>query len=261
MKTNLSGKTALITGASSGLGAEFARQFAGLGCSLILVARRQERLHELKEEIFERTGVSVECLAMDLTEAEASQQLYTHVKENNQTVDILINNAGIGLYGEFLETSWEHLQPMLELDILVLTQLTHLFASDMVRRNSGYILLIGSTGSFQPTPSYAAYSAAKSYVLSLGEALHYELRRTKVKCTVLCPGMTRTEFLEVAGQRPTDYQRVMMMEGAAVVRIGIEALLKGRASVASGRTNAFLAWGTRLLPRQVLAAASARLMR
>jgi uncharacterized protein len=138
--------------------------------------------------------------------------------------------------------------------------LTHLFAADMAKRKAGYILLIGSTGSFQPTPTYAAYAAAKSYVLSLGEALHYELRHTGVKCTVLCPGVTRTEFLEVAGQQTTAYQRATMMEGQAVVRIGIKALFKDRASVVSGWNNALAAWCTRFLPRQFLAAASARLM-
>jgi short-subunit dehydrogenase len=149
---------------------------------------------------------------------------------------------------------------MLEIDMLALTQLTHLFAGDMVKRNSGYIMLIGSIGSFQPTPTYAAYSAAKSYVLSLGEALHFELRHTGVKCSVLCPGVTSTEFLDVAGQQPTVYQRATMMTGESVVRIGINALLNNRSSVVSGFSNALLAWGTRLLPRQALAAVSNRLM-
>ncbi len=261
MKIDLRGKTVLITGASSGLGAEFGRQFAVLGCQLILVARRQDRLHELQAEISARYGVAVECVAMDLTKADAPQRLYAQLKKFGRTVDVLINNAGLGLYGEFWATPWERLHQMLELDIMALTHLTRLFAADMVKHNYGYILLVGSTGSFQPTPSYAAYAAAKSYVLSLGEALHYELRHTAVKCTVLCPGVTRTEFLEVAGQQTTAYQRATMMEGEAVVRIGINALLRGRASIVSGWNNAFMAWCTHFLPRQVLAAASARLMR
>jgi short-subunit dehydrogenase len=260
MKIDLNGKTALITGASGGLGMEFARQFAELGSSLILVARRKERLQGLQTEISGRYGVPVEYVEMDLTEEGAPKQLYDQIKTSGKTVDILVNNAGLGLFGPFWETPWERLHQMLELDIVVLTQLTRLYAADMAKRNFGYILLIGSTGSFQPTPTYAAYSAAKSYVLSLGEALHYELRHTAVKCTVLCPGVTRTEFLEVAGQKPTVYQRTMMMEGEVVVRIGINALVKGRASVVSGWTNALLAWSTRFLPRQALAAASARLM-
>jgi len=261
MKINLRGKTALITGASSGLGAEFARQFAELGCSLVLVARRLERMQELQAEISSRHDNLIECIAMDLSEEDAPRRLYTQLKESGRTVDVLVNNAGIGLYGDFMATPWERLHQMLELDILALTQLTHLWASDMVKRDSGYILLIGSTGSFQPTPSYAAYSAAKSYVLSLGDALHYELRHTGVKCCVLCPGVTQTEFFEVAGQQTSAFQRATMMTGEKVARIGINAMLKGRASVVSGWSNAFLAWGTRLLPRQTLAAISGRLMR
>jgi uncharacterized protein len=261
MKKELSEKTALITGASSGLGAEFARQFADLGCSLVLVARRLERLQELQKDISSRSDNSIECVAMDLTEQGAPQRLYSQILKSGRKVDVLVNNAGFGLFGDFVATPWERIQSMLELDIMALTQLTHLFATDMVERNSGYILLIGSTGSFQPTPSYAVYSAAKSYVLSLGEALHYELRHTGVKSSVLCPGVTRTEFLDVAGQRPTTYQRTTMMTSEAVVRIGINALLKNRSSVVSGWSNAILAWGTRFMPRQVLAAVSGRLMR
>ena len=261
MKIDLHGKTALITGASSGLGAEFARQFAELGCSLILVARRLERLQELQQEISSRYDNLIECVAMDLTDEDAPQRLYGQIKDSDRTVDVLVNNAGFGAFGDFVATPWERIDTMLELDILALTQLTHIYAKDMVERKFGYILLIGSTGSFQPTPMYAAYAAAKSYVLSLGEALHYELRHTGVNCCVLCPGVTQTEFLDVAGQQPTRFQRASMMPGEAVVRIGINAMLKGRASVVSGWSNAFLAWGTRLLPRQVLAGVSGRLMR
>jgi short-subunit dehydrogenase len=261
MKIDLRGKTALITGASSGLGAEFARQFAGLGCSLILVARRMDRLQEIQAEISGRYNIPSECVGMDLAKEGAPLRLYTQLKESGQEVDVLVNNAGFGLYGDFLETPWERIQQMLQIDILTLTQLTHLFAGEMVKRNSGYIMLIGSTGSFQPTPCYAAYAAAKSYVLSLGEALHYELRHTGVKCSVLCPGVTRTEFFEVSGQQPTAFQRSTMMTGEAVVRIGINALVNNRSSVVSGWNNAFLAWGTRLLPHQTLAAVSNRLMR
>jgi short-subunit dehydrogenase len=261
MAETLRGKTALITGASSGLGADFARQLADRGCNLILVARRMERLQELQKEITAKHSVWVECMAIDLLEENAAQQLYNQIKDGGKVVDVLVNNAGLGLYGEFWTNPFERLHQMLELDVVVLTDLTRLFIPDMLARNFGYILLIGSTGSFQPTPTYAAYAAAKSYVLSFGEALHYELRQSAVKCTVLCPGVTRTEFLEVAGQQVTAYQRQSMMESADVVRIGIEAMLKGRSSVVAGWLNAFLAWGTRLLPRQALAATTSRLMK
>ncbi|MEW6092437.1 MAG: SDR family oxidoreductase [Chloroflexota bacterium] len=260
MTDHLQGKTALITGASSGLGADFARQLAERGCDLILTARRGDRLDALREEISKQHDVRIECLPMDLLEADAPQRLFGQLKEAGQTVDILINNAGLGVYGEFKDTPWQRLHQMLEVDVVALTHLTRLFVPDMVRRDSGYILLIGSTGSFQPTPTYAVYAAAKSYVLSFGEALHYELRKTNVKCTVLCPGVARTEFLAVANQKPTAYQRRTAMESAEVVRIGIKALLKGRSCVVAGNTNALFAWLTRLLPRQTLAAAANQFM-
>ena len=261
MKDILRGKTALITGASSGMGTDFARQFAALGCSLILVARREERLRELQAEISAQYGVPVDFMAADLSEENAPQRLHDQLKEAGRSVDVLVNNAGLGLYGRFWTTPWERMCLMLKVDVMALTQLTRLFAADMVERDFGYILLVGSTGSFQPTPTYAAYAAAKSYVLSLGEALHYELRGSGVRCTVLCPGVTRTEFFVVSGQQMTPFQRSTAMESADVVRIGIKALLRGRSSVVPGGLNALFAWGTRLLPRQVLAAVAARLMK
>ena len=261
MKKMLNGKLALITGASSGLGADFARQLAERGCGLILVARRVDRLEKLQAEISASYGVTVECLAMDLVEADAPQKLYDHLKAANRTVDVLVNNAGYGVFGEFWTTPWERLHQMLELDMVVLTHLTRLFIADMLLRDSGYILNVASTGAFQPTPTYAAYAAAKSYVLSLSEALHYELRQSAVKCTALCPGVTRTEFLEVAGQKMTSYQRLTMMESANVARIGIDAMLKGRSSVVAGGFNALAAWSMRLIPRQFQAAMSNLVMK
>jgi hypothetical protein len=260
MKTNLQGQTVLITGASSGLGADFARQFAALGCQIILVARRLDRLEALQAEITAKYAVPVESIVLDLAAPGAAQRLYDQIKAAGKTVDVLVNNAGLGLYGEFSAVTWERTHQMLELDIVALSHLTHIFLTDMLSRKHGYILQVASTGAFQPTPTYAAYSAAKSYVLSLGEALHYELRNTGVTCTVLCPGVTRTEFFEVAGQQMTAYQRSTVMESAAVARIGINALLKGRSSVVAGATNAFFAWVVRLLPAQWAAAAAARMM-
>jgi short-subunit dehydrogenase len=261
MKNNLQGKTALVTGASSGLGMDFSRELARRGCQLILVARREDRLRELLREISSTYDVPVEIIAMDLVEADAPRRLYDHLQASHRAVDVLINNAGYGLFGDFAEIPWERTQNMLDLDIRVLTHLMRLFMADMVSRNYGFILNIASTGAYQPTPTYAAYSAAKSYVVSLTEAVHYELRHTKVKCTVLSPGVTRTEFLAVAGQKPTLYQRSIMMESAAVARIGIKAMLKGRSSVVAGGLNAFMAWTMRFVPPQLQAALANLAMR
>jgi hypothetical protein len=219
-----------------------------------------ERLQLLQTEISTRYGIKVDCIAIDLAAPDAPRQLYEQIKAADQTVDVLVNNAGHGVYGEFWRAPWATLHQMLELDMVALTHLTHLFVADMVARDSGYILQVASTGAFQPTPTYAAYSAAKSYVLSLGEALHYELRHTQVKCTVLCPGVTRTEFFEVAGQRMTTYQRLTAMDGAEVARIGIAALLKGRSYVVAGWINALFAWSIRFLPRRLVVASVNRLM-
>ena len=257
----LNGKVALITGASSGLGVDFARQLAQRGCRLVLLARRQDRLLELQQQISTTYNVPVESIAMDLVEADAPQRLYDQLKSASLDVDVLVNNAGYGLFGEFAGLPWERTQTMLELDVVVLTRLMRLFLPGMVERNFGFILNVASTGAFQPTPTYAAYAAAKSYVLSLTEAVHYELRHTAVRVTALCPGVTRTEFLQVAGQKMTTYQRLTMMESPAVARIGIAAMLKGRSSVVAGGFNALAAWTMRLLPRQLQAALSALAMR
>ncbi len=250
MKTDLlNGKTALVTGASSGLGADFARQLAALGCNLVLVARREDQLRAVQDEIKAQHPVEIEVVPMDLVVGDAPQLLYDRFKTSGKQVDILINNAGLGIYGEFLEIPWERERDMLELDIFTLVHMTKLFAGDMVRRGSGYIMQIASIGAFQPSPTYASYSAAKSFVLYFGEALNYELRKTNVKCTVLCPGVTRTEFLQVAGQSPTRYQRLTMMDSKVVARIGIEAMLRGKSSVVTGRFNAMMAFATRFIPR------------
>lgn len=256
----LQGKTALITGASSGLGADFARELAARGCHLILVARREDLLLSLKEEIDRDSGVEIGVIPLDLTAGGALEELYDRILGQGKLVDVLVNNAGYGLFGSFLDIPWEREQNMLELDILVLTQLTKLFGRDMVGRGFGYILQIASNGAFQPTPTYATYAAAKAYVLSFGEALAYELRNTGVSCTVLAPGVTDTAFRDVAGQGTTLYQRLVMMQSRDVVRIGIEAMLQRRSSVVPGWANVIAAWGTRFLPRQWSAALAHRTM-
>ncbi|MEW5941106.1 MAG: SDR family NAD(P)-dependent oxidoreductase, partial [Chloroflexota bacterium] len=160
---------------------------------------------------------------------------------------------GLGLFGEFVDVPWENTQQMLEIDMIAVSHLTHLFLPGMLERKYGYILFIASIGSFQPTPTYAAYSAAKSYILSFGEALHFELRGTGVHCTVLCPGVTRTEFHRVAGQRLTLYQRLSIMDSAQAARIGLKALFRGRPSVVAGWFSSTFAFLTRFMSRQFLA--------
>jgi short-subunit dehydrogenase len=259
-KENLRGKTALITGASSGMGADFARELAARGCNLILVARRAERLKDLQKEIAARCGVQADYIAADLAAPDAPQRLHADLEAKGRAVDVLVNNAGYAVYGEFQSTEWERLHSMLELDVVALTHLTRLFAADMAARRFGFILLVASTGAFQPTPTYAAYAAAKSYVLYFGEALHYELRKANVGCTVLCPGVTRTEFFDVVGRPMTAFQRRTAMQSADAARIGVRAMLSGRSCVVAGALNSLIAWSARLAPRQFLAAMADRLI-
>ncbi|HLW75228.1 MAG TPA: SDR family oxidoreductase [Gammaproteobacteria bacterium] len=258
--TVLQGKTALVTGASSGLGAEFARQLAGMGCHLILVARREDRLLAMKAEIEAAAKTRVHVMPADLGAPDAAAALHRQVKAAGLEVDVLVNNAGFGVYGEHMRIPWEREREMLMLDVVALMQLTKLFASDMLVRGSGYVLQLSSIAAYQPSPSYAAYAATKGAVLLFGEALNYELRKSGVGVTVLSPGVTATDFLKVAGQKASLYQRLLMMQAPEVVRIGLKAMLKRKPSVIAGRLNALIAWTTRFTPRRWTAAIAYRLM-
>lgn len=258
--TVLRGKTALVTGASSGLGVDFATILAERGCNVVLVARREERLRKLADELAQRHGVQAHVIAMDLAPLGAAADLYNRLRALNLTVDVLINNAGFGVYGPFTEIAWEREQEMLLLDIVTLVHLSKLFVRDMVGRNFGYVLQVSSIGAYQPSPTYATYSAAKAFVLSFGEALSYELRGTNVKVSVLSPGVTATEFLDVAGQRRTLYQRLSMMASRPVAEIGIDAMLRGKPSKVAGVMNALTAWSLRFVPRRLQAAMASAAM-
>ena len=250
----LQGLTALVTGASGGLGADFAISLARRGCNLILVARTQVALEELQKKVTADWGVQAAIIVMDLSIPDSPEQLYQQILSKGLQVDILINNAGFGLYGLFIDQPWDRLSNLLELDITTPVHLTKLVLKDMLVRKRGYILLISSIGAYQPSPTYAIYSAAKRFILDFGEALSYELRNTGVKCTVLSPGITATNFLKVSGQKATLYQRLLMMKSPDVVEIGIKAMLRGRPSVVAGWLNKLSAQSMRIMPRRLAAA-------
>jgi len=256
----LRGKTALVTGASSGLGVDFARELAGLGCNLVLVARREDLLKQVQAELQER-GVKVSIVTLDLGTPDAPRALHDLTRLQGLEVDVLVNNAGFGLFGRDLDLPWERVRQMLQLNMLSLTELTRLFAKDMVGRGQGYIMQIASTGAYQPSPTYAAYAAAKAYVLSYGEALNYELRGSGVSCTVISPGVTATEFLQVSGQKPTWYHRLTMMSPAAVARAGVRRMLARRPSAVIGWINWLAAFSVRLTPRPLAVAIGYQLMK
>ncbi len=245
------GRWALITGASSGLGVDFARDLAARGCKLVLVARREDRLKQLAAEL---AGTETRVVALDLRAPDAVTSLHERLRAEGVAIEVLINNAGFGLYGPFLASEWERQRDMLELDVVALTHLTHVFAREMAERGAGWVLLVASIGAFQPTPNYATYAAAKSYVLSFGEALAAELRPRGVRVCTTCPGVTATEFLAVAGQKRSLYQRAFMMQSPAVVRSSVRALLAGRTSVVPGIGNKVTAFSMRFTPRRLQAA-------
>jgi hypothetical protein len=187
---SFAGKWALITGASSGLGLEFADLLAAQKVNLVLAARRQEPMEKLASDLRRKYGVDVLVEAIDLASSGAANRLKSSLDARSVAIDILLNNAGYGLHGDFLETPIERTVDMIQLDITALTELTYLFGRDMATRRSGHILLVASLLAFQAVPSYAAYAATKAYVLALGEALHDELRPHGVIVTTLCPGHT-----------------------------------------------------------------------
>jgi short-subunit dehydrogenase len=259
--TSLSGRHALVTGASGGLGADLARELAARGAGVTLVARREDRLRALQRELEDRHGAAVEVAVLDLTAEGAAEALHRGALAAGRPVDVLVNNAGYGLYGEFSRLDWGRERNMLELDVIVPVHLTKLFLPAMLERGYGRVLNVASIGAYQPSPLYASYAAAKSFVLHFTEALAYELRGTGVRATALSPGVVATEFLQVAGQTPTRYQRRSGMDSPTVARIGVDAMLKGRPSLVPGWRNAAAAQAVRLLPRRAAAALAYRAMR
>ena len=237
----------LITGASSGFGEEFARQYAEQGHSLVLVARRLDRLQRLAEALRQQFRVDVVVERVDLSDVAAVSQLHQRLRERDIAIDILINNAGHGLQGPFLGAQLDAALAMVQLDVASLTAVTHVFAQDMRTRGRGKILLVASLLAYQGVQNFAVYSAAKAYVLRLGEALHRELKRDGITVTALCPGMSDTGFATAAQQKITPALQLLMMRPAPVVRAGIRALNAGRMSVVPGLANkamVFFTWAT-----------------
>lgn len=255
-----SAKRALITGASSGLGLEFAELLAAKKVDLVLAARRQEPMEKLASDLRRRYGVDIHVEPIDLAAPGAAARLKSSLDEKALRIDVLVNNAGYGLHGDFLDTPLERTTDMIQLNITALTELSYVFGRDMAARGSGEILLIASLLAFQPVPTYAAYAATKSYVLSFGEALHDELRSRGVIVTTLCPGHTETGFDAAAGAYISPTLRMLTMKPRPVAEAGLRALSQGKASVISGFMNNIVAVSNRLTPRSMQRASMKRVM-
>jgi len=240
-------KVALITGASAGLGVEFARQLSERGHRLVLVARRKDRLEALAKELGNARAVVI-----DLSKSGSAAKLLADLEAAGEQVEILVNNAGFGLIGRFAKLDAKRLRQMIDLNVGTLTDLCRAVAPAMIKRKSGGILNVASTAAFQPGPNMAVYFATKAYVLSFTEALHEELKAHGIRVTALCPGPTRTEFGEVAGFGGNGMFDRVAMGAPEVVRAGLDGLDRNRAVVVPGWVNKIGAASTRFAPRSVV---------
>ena len=240
-------KVALVTGASAGLGVEFARQLSKRGHRLVLAARRKERLDELARELGNARAV-----AIDLSKKDSAAKLMADIEANGESVDLLVNNAGFGLIGRFAELDARRERQMIDLNVGALTDLCRAVAPAMIARKSGAILNVASTAAFQPGPNMAVYFATKAFVLSLSEAIHEELKPYGIKVSCLCPGPTRTEFGDVAGFGGNGLFHKVAMNAAEVVETGLKGLDSNRAVVVAGWMNKLTAASTRFAPRSVV---------
>lgn len=253
--------TALVTGASSGIGLEMARLLAARKTEVILVSRRADELEKVAQALRSRYGAAVHVLAADLARADAAEAIHREVRERGLTVDWLINNAGVGIYGEHLDLAVGDLQRMLQLNILTLVELCQRFGNEMRARRSGRILNIASTAGYQPAPYYAAYGASKAFVLNFSEALAKELEDSGVTVSCLSPGTTDTGFFKEVDARGVKNAQIEKRGTAVeVARQGVELMLAGGLSKIVGVGNYLKALSTRLGTRSMVAAASKRIL-
>src|SRR5271155_345077 len=247
-------QTALITGASFGIGSEFARIFAREGYSLVLVARSADKLRQLASELEKSHGTRSLILAVDLTEPGASAYVLDQTTRSDIQIDVLVNNAGFGQYGKFAENDLEECLRQIQLNITTLTHLTRLYLPMMIDRRSGGILNVASTAAFQPGPLMAVYFATKAYVLHLSEGLANELSGTGVTVTCLCPGATATEFHKRAKATGQRLLKMGSMDARTVAEAGYRGLMAGKPVVISGARNWLVAQSVRFSPRRLVTA-------
>lgn len=245
-------QTALITGASTGIGCEFARIFATDRYDVVLTARDGDRLKQLKSELEGLHGIAARVIVKDLSDPAAPLEIFEEL-EKDVRIDALVNNAGFGGFGSFAETDIDHQLRMIQVNVASLTHLTKLFLEGMVTLGEGKILNVASTAAFQSGPFHSVYYATKAYVLLFSEAINNELRGTGVTVTAFCPGPTETEFFDRAGgKRSKLIRRSVSMNAAVAAEIGYSGMREGKSLVIPGFRNKLLAFTTRLLPRRMI---------
>jgi uncharacterized protein len=246
-------QTALITGASSGIGLDLAHLFARDGHDVVLVARNEAKLQEVARDLEKHHKVTAHVIAADLARPDAPREIFEATRERRIQIDVLVNNAGFGLGGKFAETDLQRELDMIQVNIAAVTHLTKLFLGGMVARGSGRIMNVASTAAFQPGPLMAVYYATKAYVLSFSEAIGEELNGTGVTVTALCPGPTYTEFADRAQIKNTGLFKYMApMTSMDVARIGYRAMKRGKRVAITGVRNKLTAQSVRVSPRFVV---------
>ncbi|MFT3880882.1 MAG: SDR family oxidoreductase [Gemmatales bacterium] len=252
---------ALVTGASAGLGVEFAKLLAKDGYDLVLVARRLDRLEELGRELSQH-GIIAHSVSVDLSLPDAAVTVDKFLKERQLEVDVLINNAGFGAVGRFVDIDLNEQLRMIQVNVSTLVHLTGLILPGMILRGKGRVMNVASTAAFQPGPLMAMYYATKAFVLSFSEAVHHEIRKTGVTVTCVCPGPTPTEFQTQAKMEETKmFNSRMMVDPVTVAKVGYEAMQKGKRLIIPGKLTNVLAFATRLTPRSMVLRVSERMQK
>ncbi len=242
-------ETVLITGASSGLGMELAKLFAADGSDLVLVARREERLIELADELKSEHGIEVHVLPKDLSKKTAPKEIFSHLNKEKIEIDVVVNNAGFGNKGHIADLDTDLQLDMIQVNLVALTHLTRLFITGIIERGYGGILNVGSLAGFQPGPNLAVYYATKAYVLSFTEALAEEISNPNIKISCLAPGPVKTEFGEKSDLEDSLLFKVSLMEMEPVVKAGYEGFRKGQTIIIPGLKQQIVPFLNRFTPR------------
>jgi uncharacterized protein len=253
------GKWALVTGASAGIGEAIAVELAGAGVNLVLTARRREQLDVLADRLRTANEIQTRVIVADLTQPQAPQQIFDATAGSGLEVDLLVNNAGFGEYGEFVRSSLEMQVNMVQVNCAAVVHLTWLFLPPMVKRGRGDVMIVASTASFQPVPYLATYGATKAFDRMLAEALAEEVKRHGVRVSALCPGPTESEFDRVAGTQPGDKRK--RQSSTEVARRGLEALAAGKPSVIPYLGGSLQVFAQRFVPRRMVTGAVERMFR
>jgi short-subunit dehydrogenase len=253
-------KWAIVTGASGGIGLDIARLLAERDYHLVLVARSQAKLDQAQKEL-SGAGRQVKVVSLDLTQTDACEKLVLQTDKWGIVPEVLINNAGIGAWGPFLDSTLDEVKGMMDLNVEALVLLSHLYGRKMRERRKGYMLQVASTAAFQPLPSYAVYAATKSFVLSFSRALNYETREHGVSSTALCPGPTSTSFFDRAHHKLNKSFETFMMQSSDVARQGVDAMFAREEFHVAGLMNKVTATLPRILPSSLVMRSAALFMK